>query len=124
MKTELSKPQGYVEGAYHFEATLVASEVEDYLVCPITFEIPKIPNWHIHTPLDSGFIVAVTDERGTYLRGQFREAKWESDIYTNGVEEKDNLTSISDVEVAIKASIMQSLQKIEGVAHISKNRTW
>jgi hypothetical protein len=114
MDLKIHRPKGYMTGAWKVEAVLSVEEVKDYDICPIAFEIPTLAHRNIHTLTD--YVVAVSDLNGTKLRGRFLNGKWESHVYSNGIEESKNPTSIEYVEERIRASIENSLEKIKGLS--------
>lgn len=103
MKLAVTVPKGYMHGAYYIEAKLEGKEIPAYRAWPVSFDIPKLPMRLIHTKPE--YLVGASTEHGVQLNGIFNDGIWVSHIYTNGVEENKNPTSIEAVEVALKSSI-------------------
>jgi hypothetical protein len=110
MDIKLEHPPEYMEGAYKITAKLDPTEIAVYQKFPLAFKIPVLSKRLIHT--ESEYIVACTDEEGTYLRGRFKEGIWITHVYTNGIEEKKNPTPIENVVVAIEKEIIEILDKL------------
>ncbi len=102
------RPDGYSFGAHKVEASLDAAETKAYAVWPISFHLPELPKRLIHTT--PNFLVAVSNESGTQLRGIFVDGRWEAHVYTNGIAEEENPTKIDDVKRELEESIAASVK--------------
>ncbi len=102
------RPDGYSFGAHKVEAILDSAESKAYTAWPISFHLPDFPMHRIHTPLN--FLVAVSTESGTRLRGIFINGRWEAHVYTNGIAEEETPAKINDVKEDLEQSIAASVK--------------
>jgi hypothetical protein len=99
---KIYKPADYEHGAWRMEAKIVGTD--DELLNSVAFAIPNLPSRICHS--EKGFLKAV----GAELRGCFQGGVWYGDLYTNGVPEDENPTSIAMVEEAFRQSMQKALQ--------------
>ena len=91
---EISRPDGYEYGAWRVEMTIPTCILDRTDNKPIYFTLPALPNRMCHPEKD--YICAVNGE----MKGCFVNGKWVGDIYSNGISEDANTTSIDDVRQA------------------------
>ena len=96
------KPADYDHGAWRMEAKIVGGA--DKSLGEVVFAIPNLPSRICHS--EKGFLKAV----GAELRACFQGGVWYGDLYTNGVPEDENPTSIAMVEEAFRQSMQKALQ--------------
>lgn len=109
VKISLVRPRDYDYGAWHARISLGASAAMEFKGAPIPFRIPQLPARRIHP--DRGYCVAASDwdGNGPGLDGIFVDGIWEGDIYSNGIHEDENPTSIETVKSALKASVTERI---------------
>lgn len=113
------RPDGYGLGAHKVEASLDAAETKAYAEWPISFHLPELLNRLIHT--SPNFVVAASTGSGTEVRGIFVEGRWEAHVYTNGIAEEDNPTTIDDAMLDLEESIAASVKlAVDGYAQTVK----
>ena len=108
MELNIYKPYGYGPGSYKVEASLSSQELAAYQLKPISFYLPELPKRLILAY--SPFVVAASTETGMKLRGIFVNGKWESHVYSNGLDEEKNPTKIDTVKKELIESIITSIQ--------------
>ena len=102
------RPDGHTVGTHKVEASLDAAEMKAYAAWPISFHLPELPKRLIHT--HPNFVVAVSTESGTLLRGIFVDGRWEAHVYINGIAEEEKPTKIDDVMRELEESIAASVR--------------
>jgi hypothetical protein len=75
----------------------------------IPFPIPRLEKRRIHP--DKGFAIAARhwDGDASGLDGIFVDGVWEGHMYSNGVAEEANPTSIEAVQDALRRSVMERI---------------
>lgn len=102
----IHKPDDYDVGAWRAEITLTPIAKEHFKNWPLTFILPSLAYRICYS--DKGYVKAVGGE----LRGAFVDGKWEGDVYSNGIPECDNPTSID----AVKDSFVQNINRAAQLA--------
>jgi hypothetical protein len=108
MNVKITKPKDYDDGAFHISALLEQNEKLCYDQCPVFFEIPELAN-RFFRQLQGYRIAVVLPDGGIKLHGIFNDGVWQSDFYTNGVSEQDNMTPISAVKHAVEQNIKTAI---------------
>jgi hypothetical protein len=109
ISVKIWKPDSsYDDGAYKVWMELGKKEREVYEKYKVlTFRIPRLPKRFFRQ--EQVFSKAVAFENNVELRGIFVKGVWESHVYTNGIPEAENPTSIKAVEIALYESVEDSL---------------
>lgn len=109
VQVSIDRPDGYQHGAWRTRINLRHPDGMLFQGAPIPFELPRLPARRIHP--DDGFAVATSgwDGSGSGLSGIFVKGVWEGHLYSNGVEEDDNPTSIETVRAALKAAVLERI---------------
>lgn len=105
VKIAIDQPDTYMDGAYRVRMTLRKRDAMEFAGVPLTFALPRLPKRRIHP--DKGFAAAASnwDGEGSGLDGVFVDGAWEGHIYSNGVSEEDNPSSIEAVLQALKSKV-------------------
>lgn len=115
---DINQPDGYDFGAWRVQAKLSPQVVELLGNNPLVFPFPNLP-YRIFSP-DQGYVCPVNGE----LRGRFSDGTWLGHIYTNGIPEAENPTTIEVVRAAFVQNITEVLKKILPVdRHYTKLRS-
>jgi hypothetical protein len=103
-KVTIYRPKGYQEGAWRAEVVLDAAEHQHIDRLPVPFKIPSLTARSIIA--DKGYAVAVPlPINGAELQGVFINGHWEGHVYSNGVEETNNPTSVKAVADSLKVAV-------------------
>jgi hypothetical protein len=100
---EIVRPDSYDFGAWRVVAKL-RSDIE---YKSLTFCMPSLPKRMFQA--DTQYRNVVAGE----LHGRFSEGEWHADLYTNGVSEDLNPTSIAAVEEELVQNVMRALHLLE-----------
>lgn len=112
----MERPTNYQDGAWRCRMTLRSPAAMEFGGAPVPFRFPNLPHRRIHP--DKGFRVAAVDwdGKGSGLDGIFVDGIWEGHVYTNGIGEADNPTTIEDVIAALKATVRDRIVAFRGSA--------
>jgi hypothetical protein len=110
VRVTVERPAGYDYGAWRVRMTLRSPAAMEFMGGPVPFRIPQLKERRICS--DKGYRVAAVnwDGTGSGLDGIFVDGVWEGDVYSNGVAEDDNATSIDSVVAALKAAVRDQVQ--------------
>jgi hypothetical protein len=97
------QPDNYDYGAWRIEVVLTPQILARVDNISLVFPLPALKYRMCHP--DKGYARAVGGE----LRGIFVEGKWAGDIYSNGIAEANNPTTIDAVREAFVEKVMQAL---------------
>lgn len=105
VRITIERPAGYDYGAWRARMTLRSPDAMEFMGGPVPFRIPQLEARRVYP--DKGYRVAAADwnKKGSGLDGIFVNGAWEGDIYSNGVEEDDNPTTLDAVVAALKAAV-------------------
>jgi hypothetical protein len=114
VKIHIEQPDDYMHGAWRARITLRSPDAMRFLGAPVPFSLPRLKARRIRP--DDGYAVASAnwDGIGAGLDGVFVDGVWEGHIYTNGIDENDNPTSIAAVAEALKASVTSRINAFRG----------
>lgn len=114
VRVTIERPAGYDYGAWRVRMSLRSPGAMEFMGGPIPFRIPQLPARRVHP--DRGFRVAARDwgGKGSGLDGIFVDGVWEGDVYSNGVAEDDNPTSMDAVITELKAAVRDRLRAHAG----------
>lgn len=106
VECKIFQPEGFAFGAWKVEATLSAKVMSVLTDGKISFSLPSFANRLLNP--DLGFKTFYSNE----IQGLFVGGKWKGELYTNGVAEENNPSSIDivrntlikNVEEVLKAS--------------------
>lgn len=101
----IERPDGYDLGAWRVEAKLNPRIVEQMDGIPLVFSMPMLPQRICHTEMEYRVVVDGA------LQDKFIDGKWRAHMYSNGIEEAKNPTTISDFRDAFVKSVKQALQR-------------
>lgn len=108
MKLIRTQPSFYDPGVWQICVRLDDSEADTYEKMPIPFLIPTLPARRIQGAPD--YMIAVPESRNSVTwKGVFRGGTWRGHIYTEGVPEAENPTTIQAVEDALEGAIASAL---------------
>lgn len=110
VQVSIERPDDYQYGAWRAQITLRTPEAMRFQGAPIPFALPRLLARRIHP--DEGYAVATSnwDGQGSGLSGIFVKGVWEGHVYSNGIEEDKNPTSIDAVRDALKAVVADRLE--------------
>ena len=105
------RPDGYDFGAWRVTIKLRNPAELEWRGKPIPFEFPKLPQRRIHP--DDEFIAVVrnTGSDALELGGQFVKGVFQGHLYSNGIDEERNPTSIDDVRDALDGAVQELLDR-------------
>jgi len=104
---KIYQPDDYDFGAWRVVATL-GQRVLERLGGTLVFNLPSLSNRICHP--DKSYVCAIDGER----RGIFKEGQWQGDVYSNGVSETENPTTIEEVRDIFIENVMRAVQQREG----------
>ena len=109
VRISLDRPEGYDYGAWRARISLGASAAMEFRGAPIPFRIPQLTARRIHPA--KGYCVAASGWNGigSGLDGIFVDDVWEGHVYSNGIHEDENPTSIKAVISALKAAVTERI---------------
>lgn len=96
------QPDRYEFGAWRLELALGAVAQQYLGNVPLTFKLPK---------LDHRFVVPGAGYRRDVDVGVIVDGVWKADLYSNGVDELSNPTSLEDVRVGYLSRVNASLSR-------------
>lgn len=96
------RPDNYEFGAWRVEMRLTSAIQQLWSGSPFVFDLPPLPRRHII--MESGFR---TGERS----GRFIDGVWKADLYTNGIPEAENPTSLTKVKRALLQCVDQLISR-------------
>ena len=99
----ICRPYNYDFGAWRVQLTLGPDAIAAIGNGRLTFDIPTLPKRRLHG--DRDFLFA-----GPY-QGQFINGRWMGTLYTNGVAEAENPTSLAECRRSLLRAAYQSLEK-------------
>jgi hypothetical protein len=103
VRCRIYQPDAYVRGAWRVEVELPSAALNVLGGSGLSFPVRDLPARRLHG--DDGFRYASPSG------GQFVDGLWRAHLYTNGVSEEDNRTSLSRVAHGILAAVYESLAK-------------
>ncbi len=98
------RPDNYEFGAWRVEMRLTSAIQQLWNGSPFLFELPLLPSRHIIT--ESKF-------RADVRAGRFVDGVWKADLYTNGINEAENKTSLAEVKRALLRCVSQRVCKAQ-----------
>ncbi|TRC84425.1 hypothetical protein FJV80_17390 [Mesorhizobium sp. WSM4310] len=106
------RPSGYDFGAWRVKMRLRNPAELEWEGAPVPFAFPELPSSRRLHP-DDGFLAIVRNVKtGEHsIGGQFVKGRWEGHLYSNGVAEGENQTSIEQVQVALRETINNLLTR-------------
>jgi hypothetical protein len=100
---KIHRPEEYQEGAWQITITLGA-RAKKLGNGALAFTLPTLEK-RLCIP-EKAYVCAI----GGKLQGSFKEGNWLGDIYSNGISEAENPTSIDAVRDAFTQSVMQAIR--------------
>lgn len=99
VRCQIFRPDRYAYGAWRVELTL-GPGARRHMGPEFGFLLPRLPkrNW-----------VCAADYGSPVTAGRVRDGRWEGDLYTNGIAEDENPTSIVDVHLAVVGALVARL---------------
>lgn len=105
-------PSDYSLGAWRVKMRLRDPGAMSWQDSPVPFAFPNLPKRRLHP--DEGYLAVVqragSGELG--IGGQFLDGIWEGHLYSNGIDEESNPTSIEDVRAALHDTIAAIIDRI------------
>ncbi|MDN7820899.1 hypothetical protein [Burkholderia vietnamiensis] len=101
----IERPEGYMIGAWRMTATLRPDMVQRLGNNRLMFDLPDLPGRRCNP--DRDYISAFDGQ----LHGCFVEGKWLGDLYSNGVHEDQNPTSVEVFQEAFIKNVMAALER-------------
>ena len=112
-RCSIVRPENYQLGAWRVEMRLPAS-VQIFLNgSPLQFDIPDLSMRHIR--------VETAEHRFGPFSGRFVDGAWSADLYSNGIEEAKNPTSIREVRRALVHRVVETALE---AGHQGENMTF
>jgi hypothetical protein len=111
----IERPTGYDHGAWRVTAALRFPEQATWQGAPVAFAMPELEHRIFIIP-DSEYRAAVLDPVSgqPVVGGRFSNGIWRADLYSNGIREDDNPTSIDTVKAELTAAIERTLERFHG----------
>ncbi len=95
------RPDHYQYGAWRVQLS-IGSTVKAHLSgAGLAFDLPDLPSRHLVISPDYRFDIGA---------GKFENGLWCADLYSNGIPEDENPTSIADVKAKLLASVNEKLR--------------
>lgn len=108
------RPDGYDLGAWRVLITLRNPEEGLWCGKPIPFALPTLEKRRLDSDKEYQSIVGVPSKEhfvGYGMGGSFINGEWRGHLYSNGIAEKDNPTSIEEVRILLVNVINSLLDK-------------
>lgn len=105
------RPDGYDFGAWRVTVKLRNPAELEWRGRPIPFEFPQLPQRRIHPDDDYVAVVRNSGSDALELGGQFVKGVFQGHLYSNGIAEKRNPTSIDDVRAALHDRVQGLLDR-------------
>jgi hypothetical protein len=103
----ISRPDNYQRGAWRIEVYAGKNHWSEFGANDVGFAIPQLPKRHIIVKYP--FLM-------DHQMGRLNDGYWCADMYSNGIDEDRNPTSLETVEAAILTSINAALNRAEATA--------
>lgn len=113
MNIEIIQPSDYQCGAWQVTVTLTDEEKNYFKKCPLPFPLPSLPNRLI--VWDKDYVMAVAEEKKTVLKAKFVDGVWRGHVYSSGLGENDNPTSIDVVKQEIEKAVSETIIAIKEI---------
>ena len=112
----ISRPEGYNFGAWRVFIKLRTPEEATWNGSPVPFSLPNFEKRRLVSDDDYKAVVGVTNQEhfveyqmgGVFIRGE-----WRGHLYSNGVEENLNPTTIEEVQSKLEKHIATHLDKFK-----------
>lgn len=114
VEVRIERPGGYDHGAWRISAALRNPDLATWNGSPVPFALPDLPRRLIVVADAEYRAAALTADRTPVLGGCFHDGIWRADLYSNGIAEDDNPTSLDVVRQAITDSIEEALRRFHG----------
>ena len=102
----ITHPEDYTLGAWEVKAEVGPELLHRLGNSPLVFLMPSLPSRLCHP--DKDYLRTVDGE----LRGCFIDGKWHGNLYSNGVPESENLTSIDAFRDAFVQNVMRASEQM------------
>jgi len=113
MNIEIIQPVAYQYGAWQITVTLNVEEKNYFEKYPLPFCLPALPNRLI--VWDQDYIMAVAEKEEPVLKAKFVDGVWRGRLYSNGIAEDNNPTSIDVVKQAIEKAVSENISAIKEI---------
>ncbi|MFK3968602.1 hypothetical protein ACI2KT_34145 [Ensifer adhaerens] len=111
VSVDVKRPPDYQSGAWRVTVRLRnPADLERWGV-PVPFAFPDLPKRRLHP--DDGYL-AVVRKNGSdelVIGGQFVKGIWHGHLYTNGIPEDENPTSIEEVKAALRETATKLIDR-------------
>jgi hypothetical protein len=108
IEVRITKPKEFDAGVYCVRMKLRSDLAAEWGAEGPTFVMPVLPNRIVRG--EDGYRAAAVDP-ATGLVGKFVRGEWEGTMYTNGLREGDNETTVGAVCHALVAAVTRSLKR-------------
>ncbi|MBS2132309.1 hypothetical protein KEX41_29450 (plasmid) [Burkholderia thailandensis] len=111
----IERPADYDHGAWRVTAALKFPEQATWQGAPIAFAMPELKHRIFIIP-DAEYRAAVLKpgSEQPVIGGRFSNGLWRADLYSNGLPEDENPTSIDVVKAELTAVIEHTLERFHG----------
>lgn len=106
---EITRPKGYDHGAFSVFTKLRDPDAMNINGDPIPFHIPDLPNRIMYA--EQGYTAVVFNGNQPEIGGRFVNGEWRGRLYTNGIPEDENPTTVKAVAEALRINIMSRLNR-------------
>jgi hypothetical protein len=113
MNIEIIQPTDYQYGAWQVTVTLTDEEQLYFKKVPLPFPLPSLQNRLIVWEKD--YVMAVAEEKETVLKAKFVDGVWHGHVYSSGIAEKENPTSIDVVKQEIEKAVAETIIAIKEI---------
>jgi hypothetical protein len=113
---QISRPEGYMFGAWRVVIKLRNPEDATWKGSAIPFNLPKFEKRNLTSDIEFQSVVGVPNNENFVnyeLGGTFIAGEWRGHLYTNGVEEQDNLMTIDQVQSKLVDYITKHLDRFK-----------
>ena len=113
LTVHIYRPSEYDHGAWRVKMTLRNPTELEWAGAPVPFAFPELSNRRLRS--DEGYVAVVSKEPGELIRGgQFLKGVWQGHLYSNGIAEGENPTSIEDVQAALTETVTKLIERFKG----------
>jgi len=109
----ISRPEGYNLGAWRVFVKLRNPDEAIWLGKSVPFPLPKLEKRRLSADDEYRAVVGRPGFAGYELGGVFINGEWRGHLYSNGVEEQQNPTTIPEVQAALIEHITEHLNRFK-----------
>lgn len=109
----IGKPRDYQPGAWTVLIKLRDPNEGIWLDHPISFALPELKLRRLASDKDYGTVVGLPDFSGYTSGGIFLNGVWRGHLYSNGIPEDENPTTIEEVRQRLRDDVTSLLDRFD-----------